>query len=339
VAEPQAIHPSRIAVVQTAFLGDVVFTSPLVRVLKAAWPKAKLTLVTRPKLAGLALCIPGADAVVAFDKHGADRGLAGLKRVVKLLGEQDLVLVPHPSLRSAMLAWMTNAPVRVGNDSALKRRFFTIKVPLRKREPFVQQAMDLARGLGIEGPTELQLVPPPSELVRASQILGDVPSVGLVIGSEWATKRWPAESFAALADRLDEAGLRAVLFGSQAERPLADAVLRAVRRAKPLNVVGNAVLESLALLAQLRGVVGGDTGLAHASRALDTPTLLLFGPTDPGAHTLENHAQALRLGLDCQPCDPHGPRECPLKHHDCLRKLEVDRVYSALMNLLARGGR
>ncbi len=339
MVEPLAIDPRRIAVIQTAFLGDVIFTSPLVQVLKAAWPNAKLTLVTRPRNASAALCIPGVDAVVPFDKHGADGGLRGLKRVAKLLGPQDLALAPHPSLRSAMLAWMTRAPVRVGNDATLKRRFFTQKVVVREREPFVQQSMDLARALGIEGPTELVLVPPPSEVVRARLALEGPPAVGLIIGSSWATKRWPAESFAALADRVDEVGLRPVLFGAPSERPLADAVLGAVRRARPVDAVGNDLLESLAMLSILEGVVGGDTGLSHAARALGTPTLLLFGPTDPGAHTLEHHAQALRVGLDCQPCDLHGPRKCPLGQQDCMRTLEVERVFSSLTSLISRGGR
>jgi heptosyltransferase-2 len=56
-------------------------------------------------------------------------------------------------------------------------------------------------------------------------------------------------------------------------------------------------------------------------------------------HQFEPHARALRLGLDCQPCHPHGPRQCPLGHHDCMRKLPVEKVWDALELLLGRGRR
>jgi heptosyltransferase-2 len=86
----------------------------------------------------------------------------------------------------------------------------------------------------------------------------------------------------------------------------------------------------------MKAVVGGDSGLLHIGRALGVPSLLLFGPTDPGLHNLEPQAQALRLGLECQPCHHHGPPSCPLGHHDCLARLTPERVWEALTSLLAR---
>jgi len=333
-----AVTPETIAVVETAGMGDVVFLSPLVRVLKLAWPKARLTLVTRPRTAQLGACIPGVDAVLPFDADGADASLAGVKRVARSMGAPQLVLVPQPTLRTAMLAWLSGAPHRVGSDLPVKRRLFNVKVPLRAREPVVERAMDLARALGVEGPTELQLSPPAAELARARELLGEAPSVGLALGAEWPTRCWPVESFVALAARAHEAGLRPVLVGDPEDRPLADAFL-AQSKVPALDLVGKGDLLTLAALSQLRGVCGGDAGWVHGARAVGTPTLVLFGPTDPGGHTLEYFAQALCVGLACQPCEEEARRGCPLKHLDCLRKLEVDRVWSALSSLLAHGGR
>jgi heptosyltransferase II len=329
--------PERIVVVQPASLGEVLFAGPLVRVLKLAWPKARLTLVTSPPAAAVAGCLPSVDKVVAFDPVG-ERGYAGLKRVALALGEPQLVVVAHASLRSALLAWLTKAAVRVGNESTVKGRFFTVKVPLREREPFVERAMDLARALGVEGPTELQLRAPPDGLARVREKLGEKRAVGLLVGAERKTARWPAESLAALADRLDEAGYQPVLLGTPDERPLAELVQAASRRARPLPLLAEP-LEVLCAAALLDGVVGGDCGLAHVARAVGTPTLMLFGPSDPGAHTLEAHVQALRLGIDCQPCAAKGEEDCPLSHHGCMRNLEVDRVFAALCDLMARGAR
>jgi heptosyltransferase II len=330
-------EPSHVAVIQTAFLGDVVFTSPLVRALTLAWPRARVRFVCRPKAVPLARCIPGVAEAVGYDKDGAHRGPAGLWRAARALRGVEVAVVPHPSLRSALLARLSGARVRVGPAYRAVRALYTVPVPPRDREPFVERWLDLARALGFDAPNELRLTAPPQAVEEAARLLGDGPCVGLVVGSEWAPKRWPPEHFAALADRLAAEGLRPVLLGAPDERPLAEGVLRSLRAARPLDLVGNGIVESLGVIARLRAAVGGDTGLLHVARALGTPALLLFGPTDPGAHTLEPHAQALRLGLPCQPCHAHGQRACPLQHHDCLRKLEVDRVWGALKGLLPRG--
>lgn len=333
-----ATNLEKIAVVQTAQLGDVVFVSPLVRVLKLAWPKSRLTLVTAPHVAALGACIPGVDEVLPFDAEKADASLAGIKRVARSLKAPQLVLVPQPTLKSSMLAWLSGATTRVGADLPVKRRFFNVKVPVRAREPVVQRAMDLARALGVEGPTELQLAPPAPEVEKARQLVGGTPSVGLALGADWPTKCWPVESFVELAKRISEAGLRPVLVGGAEDRPLADAFL-AQSKVPSLDLVGRGPLETLAALSLLKGVCGGDAGWVHAARAVGAATLVLFGPTDPGGHTLEYFAQALCVGLACQPCEDEAERACPLKHMDCLKKLEVDRVWSALSNLLSHGGR
>ncbi|MBI5546349.1 MAG: glycosyltransferase family 9 protein [Deltaproteobacteria bacterium] len=330
--------PERIVVAHTAPLGEVLFATPLIRVLKLAWPAAHLTLVSAPEVAALAGCVPGVDRVLALSTRG---GLSALRRVARELGEPQLVLVPNVSLRNAALAWLTKAQVRVGGDLSLLRRFFTVRVPVKTREPFVQRAMDLARALGIEGPTDLQLAAPPAELEAARGQLGDEPSLGLVLAAEGPTRRWPPGSFALLAEQAREAGLRPVLLGDPDDRDDRDAAeaVKAKARVPLLDMTGAGLLPTVAAMALMRAVVGGDTALSHAARALGTPALLLFGPTDPGAHTLEHHAQALRLGLDCQPCGSAGAKLCPFAHHDCLRKLEADRVWNAVVHLLAREGR
>jgi heptosyltransferase-2 len=326
-------EPSRIAVIQTELLVDVIFASPLVNALKSAWPGARVAFACPSQALELARCIPGVAEAVGCDAPGEDRRGSGLWGAARALRGVELAVVPQGTLRSALLAYWSRAQVRVGPALPFVRALYTLPVPRRDREPLVERTLDLARALGVEAPTDLRLEVPPEALEQAAELLGSAPSVGLVLGCERETKRWPTESFAALADRLSEEGWRPVLLGSGRDRELAEAVKS---RLEVLDLVGRTMMESAAVIARLRAVVGGDTGLMHVSRAVGTPALLLFGPTDPGAHTLEPHAQALRLGLPCQPCHSEGKRACPLKHHDCMKKLGVERVLSALRPLLPR---
>src|SRR5690606_9349017 len=143
--------------------------------------------------APIAACIPGVSRVVPFDKRKGDRGLAGIRRVARALDRPDLVFVPHPSVRSTLLARLSGATRRVGYASWHGKVLLTDAVPERKSEPFVQRMLDLLVPIGLAGATRLQLNPPAAEAEKARGLLAGGRHVGLVIGSEWETKRWPVE--------------------------------------------------------------------------------------------------------------------------------------------------
>jgi heptosyltransferase-2 len=173
----------------------------------------------------------------------------------------------------------------------------------------------------------MRLVARPEWLRAAEERLRGSPNslAALCVGSEWQTKIWPAEHFAALADRLAERGLTPVLLGGAREKPLAEAV-QARAGARCVDTTGNPIGEALAILSRSAICVGGDSGLTHAARALGVPTVALFGPTAPGAHEFGPRERAVELGLSCSPCSLHGQRRCPLGHHRCLRDLSADLV-------------
>lgn len=322
-------HPSRIVVVQTAFLGDVVFTAPLVRALKRRFPAARLTMVVAPRGHAIAAHTPGVDEVAVLEKGGAHKSLGATWRFGRAL-QADLVVVPHPSARSALLARAIPNAFRVGPASFPQRLGYDLAVALQG-PTFVARMLCLAKALKADATADLHLRVSDEELARGKALLGPGRFASAVVGSEWATKRWPPEKWAALLDTLAARGLTPVLLGAPKEKPLAEAVLGASKRREAYrDFVGNSIDESLALLAASSVALGGDTGLVHAARALGVPTVALFGPTDPNQHHFEPATAALSLGLACQPCHAHGPPTCPLGHHDCLRKLEPERVLAAV---------
>lgn len=189
----------------------------------------------------------------------------------------------------------------------------------------------------------MRLVATPASVAAARALLGQARVAALCIGSEWATKIWPAGRFAALADLLAARGFLPVLMGGPRERELARAVtsamrapaaLAAVPRAPVVDTVGNSVADALGILSLASVCVGGDTGLVHAARALGTPTVTLFGPTPSLVHSFGPRQGLVTLGLECSPCSAHGTRECPLGHHRCLRDLDEERVLRACEALL-----
>ena len=323
----------RVLVVQPAFLGDVVFTSALVDAVAEQF--AEVDVCVTPRARDVVEAMPRASHVQVFDKRGADSGIGGVWRTARRLRERryDVAVLPHESPRSAVLTVLARIPRRVGFHGAPGSPLYTERVAA-SRETFVGREAALARALGAE-PRPMRLVARPEWVRMADQRLRGATSVAaLCIGSEWETKIWPAHHFAELADRLAERGLAPVLLGGPSDKPLAEAV-QARAGALCIDTTGNSVGEALAILARSSLVVGGDTGLVHAARALGVPTVALFGPSPTAVHELASKQHAVTLGLECSPCSAHGQRRCPLGHHRCMRDLSAEAVLAHCEAVLA----
>jgi heptosyltransferase-2 len=325
--------PRRVLVVQTAWLGDTVFTSALAAALLARFPGAQLELCVSPRGRDVALAIEGVQAALVYDKNGADRGAGGLWRMARRLRERgyDLAVVPHRSLRSGLLARLARVPERLGFAGTAAGLFCTARAP-DAGATFLEREASLLMTLGA-APAPMRLRPTPEQLAQADAALVRLGLSGRAVaalcpGSEWPTKMWPAPRFAELAAGLAERGFAPLLLGSPREVALAEEVRR-LAQVPVQSAAGNSVGESLGMLFRARLAVGGDSGLLHAARALGTRTVVMFGPTTPDAHVFAAGSRALSLRLDCSPCSSHGSRRCPLGHHRCLRDLGTPAVLAA----------
>jgi heptosyltransferase-2 len=327
--------PSRVLVIQTAFIGDTVFTSALVRALAGHFPAAEIEACVSPRGADVARAFPGIARVHVYDKRGADRGLRGLRRMAARLAARrfDLAVLPHRSLRTALLARLANIPQRLGYAGSAASLLYTERVRTDDRA-FVRREGALAAAAGA-APTGMQLVLRPEWISSARAALasaGEGKLAAICLGSEWPTKIWPTRHVAELARRLVASGLRPVLLGGPRER----AISREIDRdGCCIDTTGNPIGEALAILSRCALAVGGDSGLVHAARALGVPTVAVFGPTSPKAHLFGPRERAVSLGLSCSPCSVHGSKKCPLGHHRCLADLDAERVAAACREVLA----
>src|ERR1700682_393628 len=150
-AAGMTLDPRRVLIIQTAWLGDIVFTSALASALMRRWPGAELDLCVSARGKDVARAIPGVRHVLVYDKSGADKGIKGLMRIAARLAtrQHDLAVLPHRSLRTAILARLARIPARVGFAGAPGSLFYTSRVRSSRRT-FLQRDADLARALGAE---------------------------------------------------------------------------------------------------------------------------------------------------------------------------------------------
>jgi heptosyltransferase-2 len=102
---------------------------------------------------------------------------------------------------------------------------------------------------------------------------------------------------------------------------------------RKINLAGKCTLwESLLVLSAAKLVVCNDSGSMHMGAFADVPTVAIFGPTvlTQGFRPWQNHATVVENNkINCRPCGKHGHKTCPLKHHDCMKTISSDLVFSA----------
>jgi heptosyltransferase-2 len=328
---------ARTLVVQTAFLGDVVLTTPLLAALAAR--HGAVDVVTTPAAASLLETHPAVRRVIRYDKRGADRGLRGLWRLGRTLRRQGYLraYLPHRSWRSAGLALLAGAVERTGFADSPAAGTYTRRVHRPPEAHEVERLLALA-GPGVSAPPvhlELTL----EDRAAADQWLAarrlTSGFVAVAPGSIWGTKRW--DGYPDLAGRLDRA---VVVVGGREDALLGDQVVAAAP-ARAHNAAGALGLRpSAALLARAAVLVTNDSAPLHLATAVGTPVVALFGPTVP-AFGFGPRGAADRVvehpSLACRPCSAHGPMVCPLGHHRCMRELSLESVAAAVAAALAAG--
>ena len=331
------MRPGPVLVIQTAFLGDVVLTTPLLARL-AAW-FGPVDVVTTPAAAELVETHPAVRQAIRYDKRGADRGFGGFRRLADRLAATRYAraYLPHRSWRSAALAFSSHIPERIGFDDSPAVLLYSERVPRPTG------GHESARLLALAGPARRQGRAPRVEVVltdadRAAATAWltqrgiTAPFVAVAPGSIWGTKRWPG--YADLVSRLD---LPVVVLGSATDAVLAGEVAAAAP-GRAHSAAGSVSLrESAALIAQAALLVTNDSAPLHLATGVGTPVVAVFGPTAPsqGFGPLGSRSRVVQeSGLWCRPCSPHGPERCPFGHHACMQGIAVERVLAAANSLL-----
>jgi lipopolysaccharide heptosyltransferase II len=321
-------------VIQTAFLGDVVLTTPLLSALAAQ--HGQVDVVTTPLAAPLVETHPAVRQVIPYDKRRADRGVTGLRTLARRLGREqyDRAYLPHRSLRTAALALLARIPSRIGFSGGWSFLYTQAK-PKPRTGHETDRLLALADGRSAVYPPQLR--PTPEDEQAAAAIIDGVEDfVALAPGSIWSSKRWPY--YAELATRLS-ADASVVVIGGQDDAALGEEIVQAVRPSgrRAVNTCGKLTLrQSAALIGKATVLVTNDSAPLHLATAMGTPLVALFGPTVTGFGFGPLRAGDIALGMEglkCRPCSSHGPLQCPLGHHRCMRDLTVEAVTRAIEDL------
>ncbi len=336
-----------IVVIQTAFLGDVILTLPLVQELKKALPASMIDLVVVPRAAELLATHPDIHRTIIYDKRKTDAGIHGFfrKRGELRLRHYDVALVPHRSLRSAALAAMASIPRRIGFDKSVGRFLFTDTVCYEQSLHEIMRNVQLLKPLGIvphEGILP-RLYPSREDSVAVDNLLSasnidTTKLIGIAPGSVWNTKRWLKENYSTLAQRLYADGFHIILIGGVEDVDLCGEISSMSQSRYVTSSAGKlSLLQSAELIGRCRLLVSNDSAPMHLAVAMQTPVVAIFGATIPefGFAPQGDHDIVVEVkGLSCRPCSSHGGHTCPISTFDCMKRILPDDVYDRLHSVL-----
>jgi len=334
-AEPRT-SVRRILVTRLRYLGDVVLSTPLLGTLRDSYPKARIEYLTFASYAPVLAHHPWVDQVHALpDDAGVLETLRMAAKLRRAKFDWWLDLFGNP--RSALLCALARPRHSVGPARGIRSRFFGYRRPAPEHSPSaIVHHLDKAAplvGRARPRPVHLEVTPGELEAIRRQfpDLNGPQPLL-LHPGATWPSKAWPDSKWSALIDALTREQLGPIwILSAPGQEALSERVVRqasaSCRVVPPLPV-----RPLLALIASARAYLGNDGGVLHCAVGLSTPTVGIFGPTEPEIWFPHQEFGGCRLVQEEVPCRPCHRHECD--HLSCLRELPVTRVVASLRELL-----
>jgi len=340
----------RILIRATNWVGDAIMALPALRVVRAKFPEAQISILARPYVAEIYSEQGIADHLMAYDPKAAHRGWKARERLVAELRAHkfDVALLLQNAFDAAWLAWRTRVPRRIGYARDARSLLLTEAIPVPKPSEIPAHEMfyylELLRRAGwldsLPQADHIALHVPELARRRAAETLLEAGArpharrVAIAAGASYGSaKCWPPERFAEWANRFQgQNDCDVIIFGTSAETPVSDVIIERVK-SKPIDLTGKTTIGELpGLLSQCHLFLGNDSGAMHVAAAVGLPVVAVFGPTDPlGTAPVTPRCSIVQDKPYCSPC---FLRRCPTDHR-CMKRVSLEMVETAVKPWLA----
>ena len=276
----------KILVIHTAFIGDIVLSTPLIQRLKDMYPESEIDYLTLPANQSVLSNNPNLHEILLYDKKGKDKGIKGFLRVLNILKQKkyDYAVIPHRFIKSILLAKFAKIPNIVGFDVATGSFLLNKKVHYDMKKHEVERLLDLVGYKGEKIP--IRIYPAKENFTKINKILEHHGYFGnegqkLILvapGSQRAEKMWPIEKYREVIERLKKNKNYFIgITGSKDEKKLS---LNFPNDKNVIDFRGEInLVEFGALISKADIVVGNDSSPIHIASGFEKPFVIgIFGP-------------------------------------------------------------
>jgi heptosyltransferase-2 len=373
----QPIAPlNRILVVKLADLGDAILATSAIGALRAAYPRAKIDVLTTPNGAPAFQLCPALDRIIEIDKHAFDdpRGMlhpANAARMTRLIVKLRLtrydamVLLQHltTSFGASKYRWLCHAigaPLRAGLDNGqgkfLTHRAIDYGFGVKSVHDY---NLDVIAQFGVPTDDARPLIVIPEDARQSAQRLLREHGVSRPyvvihpsVGGYSSARNWPVERFSQVAHLISsDSGYQVVLVGANDAIEAAHTICAASNVISLVGATSFAELGAVISPAQL--VIGSDSSVTHLAAATASPTISIFGPSNLNAwrpygsvvlsgettKLPDSNAFVVRADIPCSPCFYTGyalGRREGCPLRTCLDRVSVQRVTQIALQILER---
>jgi len=316
--------PLKILVIRLSSMGDIIYTTPIVRCLKLQLPDAEIHFLTKPTFKYIYEGNPYLDKLLLLQENLSDT-------IAQIKAEKyDYLIDLHNNLRTAFIKLRTRVPASTYKKQPIKKWFFLKwKWNLVSDKHLVERYLEAVAFLGVKndhGPVNYYLKQQYQlqDLLPASHLPA---YVVFIIGATHFTKRMPNEKVAQICNKID---LPIVLLGGADVQANGEEIASFTGK-KTYNACGKISLDqSVFILTKAQKIMGFDTGLTHIAEAFDRPIASVWGSTTPdllGVWPYQvKDATVVGIDLYCRPCSKFGLEKCPLGHFKCMHDIPNEQL-------------
>ena len=347
--------PKKILIIQTAFLGDLILSLPLIKIVKKSLPDVKVDVLCIPFTSEIIKNDPRINEIIKYDKRGKDKGVSGFKRIVNTVrnNNYDAIISPHRSFRSSLISFLSRCKFTVSFDTSAGAYLYKYKVKYLNDVHEIVRDLSLLKPMSdhfnikfnIEQKVLLpELFTSENDISKIDKILKEnVPEQNfkkLVIapGTIWNTKRYPEEYFAELCKELSDENVKIFLIGSKKDIEISKLIKDTSGNKNVIDLTGSlSITESTELISRCDLLITNDSAPLHIGSSVKTQTFAIFGATVPafGFFPLGEEDKIFEtLGLPCRPCSIHGGDKCPIGTFVCMRNIKPSILSSEIINTL-----
>lgn len=341
------LSPKKILIVRTDRIGDVLLSTPVIKVLRDNFPSAHIAVMVSPYARDILEGNPHLDEVIIYDKDSQHRSWKTSMRFAGSLREKkfDLAIILHPTNRAHLITFFAGIPRRVGYDRKLGF-LLTDRIKHRKQlgeKHELEYSLDLIRYLGIEPKDKTTFMPIKSESEKwVGLILGQAGIketdrlLAVHPGASCISKLWPTERFAEIADRMaDKYGFKILIVAGPNDANLAGKVAGGIH-CKAVNLAGKTSVSQLAsVFKRCSLLISNDSGPVHIAAAVGTPVIAIFGRNQKGLSPrrwgpIGEKSHFLHTENGCLECLAHN---CT-RGFACIMAISVEEVLKTAESIL-----
>ena len=322
---------NKVLIIRLSSFGDVLLTTPLIRVLREYDKDAKIDFIVRKQYYDLLKLNPAINKILVYEN---DKKKIAALRASLLRNKYDLVIDLQNNLRSRLLLrGMRLIIFRFNKHSIRKFLLVKFKINLLKNLPpiaerYIQTVPRLAsdkKGLDFF-----------TDKIHRDIRLNKSNLIGLCPGSRHFTKMWGKEKFITLGNILTENGFSVVLFGGKDDMSICSEISSKIGGS--INLCNdNDALQSAADMKMCKAIVCNDSGLMHLASAVKVPAAVILGSTveEFGFTSYINKNIIIENNsLSCRPCSHIGKDHCPKGHFKCMSDISPEFVFENITKLL-----